>query len=167
MNKNDMFRKINERFPDIVEKAITLWGTPELDVYILDTVSDMSIKPREGLTPEIMEALSGLKGEHDREYPQFVAEGNAEAIRKLEENPDFKKMEERFPHIGRRVKAAWGHASFPLYIDGLFNDNRGGKRQGFPEEIVTALFHLTQLHDLEYPQFERKVADLWAGNNAW
>lgn len=167
MTKNEMFRKINERFPDIVERIITLWGTPELDVFLLDTLSDWAVKPREGASPQITAALSGLKSEHDREYPQFVAEGNAEALKRLEENPDFKLVSERFPHIGRRVASAWGHASFPLYIDGLFNDNRDGKRQGFPEAVVSALFHLHGLHELEYPQFIRKISDIWTANNSY
>lgn len=164
MAKNDLFRKLNERFPDIVEKAITQWGTRELDVYLLDLLSDQVQQRREGMTDELLAAISGLKAEHDREFPQFAASGQAEALNLLDENEHFRLVSEQFPHIGRRLKATWGKASFNPYMDTLFNDNRGGHRNGFPEAVMRALFRLTQVHDLEYPQFSRPAGDVWTAN---
>lgn len=165
MAKNDMFRKINERFPDIVEKAITQWGTRELDVYLLDLLSDQVKRPRDGMSEDIMAAISGLKAEHDREFPQYAAAGQAEALHLLDENEHFRLVAGQFPHIGRRLTAAWGKESFAPYMDSLFNDNRGGSRHGFPEPVMVALFRLVQMHELEFPQFNRPASDIWTVNN--
>lgn len=165
MAKNDMFRKINERFPDIVEKAITQWGTRELDVYLLDLLSEQVKRPRDGMSEDILAAISGLKAEHDREFPQYAAAGQAEALHLLDENEHFRLVAEHFPHVGRRIKAAWGQESFASYMDSLFNDNRGGQRHGFPEQVMVGLFRLVQMHELEYPQFNRPASDIWTLNN--
>lgn len=164
-NKNDLFRKINQRFPDIVEKAITQWGTRELDIYLLDLLNDQVKRPREGMDGEVLAAISGLKAQHDCEFPQYAAAGDAEAKHLLDENEHFRLIDGEFPHIGRRIKAAWGTDGFNAYMDSLFNDNRGGKRHGFPESVMLALFKLAQMHELEYPQFNRPLGDIWTLNN--
>lgn len=69
LSKNDLFRSINTRSPDIVERLITLWGGPDLGAYISDMLSCANGKPE--LREDIRLALSSLKAEHDREFPQF------------------------------------------------------------------------------------------------
>lgn len=165
MAKNDLFRKINEHFPDIVEKAINQWGTRELDVYLLDLLSAQVQRPREGMSQDILAAISALKAQHDSEFPQYAAAGEAEALHLLDDNEHFRLIDGQFPHIGRRIKAAWGSEAFNPYMDGLFNDNRGGKRHGFPEPVMMALFRLAQMHELAYPQFNRPATDIWTLNS--
>lgn len=164
MVKNELFRKINGQFPDIVERTIGLWGTPELDVYLLDLISDQAVHPRAGLTAEHLAALDGLKRVHDAEYPQFIADEQSAALLELDHNPDFRTVDDSYHHVGRRIRAAWGHASFRLYMDTLFNDNRGGKRHGFPEAVAMALFRLSQEHEKRFPQFTPKGFDVWTMN---
>lgn len=164
MAKNDLFRKINASFPAIVEKAITQWGTPELDVYLLDLVNGQLVRRREGMTDELLVAISSLKAEHDREFPQFAGAGHAEALHLLDDNEHFRVVNQQFPHIGRRLKAVWGQETFSPYLDTLFNDNRDGHRHGFPEPVMLALFRLVKMHELEYPQFNRPAGDFWTVN---
>lgn len=164
MAKNDLFRKINASFPDIVEKAITQWGKSELDVYLIDTINSQMRRRREGMTDDVLAAISALKAEHDREFPQFAAAGEAEAKHLLDENEHFQVVDRDFPHIGRRLKAAWGQEAFNPYIDSLFNDDRGGKRHGFPEPVAIALFRLMRLHEAEYPELVRPASDFWTQN---
>jgi len=163
LSKNDLFRRINARFPDIVERLITLWGGTDLGSYINDTLS--GVNGRSDLTEDVRFALASLKAEHDREFPQFsvrppVVEGGI-----LADNAEFKLVNSRFPRIGQRILATWGHSTFCDYVNELMNDKRDGRRQGFPEEIMLALFRLMQQHDKEFPQFVLKITDIWTLTN--
>jgi len=47
----------------------------------------------------------------------------------------------------------------------LINDKRDGRRQGFPEDVMVALFRLMQEHDKQFPQFVLKITDIWSLTN--
>ena len=70
----------------------------------------------------------------------------------LRDREAFNLVNQRFPHIGQRLMAAWGRQELVTYIDGLVNVARDEGRQGFPGEIVRALMTLKCEHDLEFPQ---------------
>jgi len=163
LSKNDLFRSINTRSPDIVERLITLWGGPDLGAYISDMLSGANGKPE--LREDIRLALSSLKAEHDREFPQFSVRPATVDGGVLAENAEFMLVNSRFPRIGQRILATWGHSTFCDYVNELMNDKREGRRQGFPEDIMLALFRLMQQHDKEFPQFVLKITDIWTLTN--
>ncbi len=159
LSKNDLFRTVNARFPDIVERLISLWGGPDLGAYIQDALTGANARP--DLTGDVRLALSGLKVEHDREFPQFGMLPPVVEAGMLADNAEFILVNSRFPRIGQQILANWGRSSFCEYVNELLNDKRDGRRQGFPEEIMLALFRLMQQHDREFPQYVLKVTDIW------
>ena len=168
MNKNELLRALNAHLPEVVEKSITLWGKAELDAYLLDVIAAQSIRPAGGVAPEVLHALDDLKALHDSEFPQFVCSERLASLEKLGQNPEFVLIREQFPHVGRRLSAVWGTASFRAYMDSLCSDDRtanGGHRRGFPEPVAVALFRLNQLHDQEFERFVSKASDIWTLNN--
>ena len=60
-----------------------------------------------------------------------------------------------FPRIGKAIEAFWGYKEFPEFINKLLADGRNN-REGFPEEVTTALFVLQQIHAKGYPEFEQE-----------
>ena len=55
-------------------------------------------------------------------------------------------LEDRFPHIVKRLEEAWGNAkAFQDVFNDLMFDQRGG-RTGLPEEAWTELSWVSQLH---------------------
>lgn len=165
MAKVDYLRIISGRFPEIVERIISLWGSPELGRYINGILRDVSAPPRNRMSGDVIRALGLIKEEHDHEFPQHVVDLASEISDKVIQNEDFKRINEKFPHIGRRLAVTWGRSEFSIYINDLINNSRDGKRQGFPKEIVLALFKLMQAHDAEFPEHELKIADIWELNN--
>ena len=65
-------------------------------------------------------------------------------------------INEKFPHIAKNISFLWGYKELNDYMNRLFTDTRGGKRQGFSFEIVTVLMELLEQHKREYPQFNFK-----------
>ena len=163
-NKNDLFRTINARSPGIVEQLIIGWGSLQFSEYVNDMLKDAQGGARPELNEEVISALSELRAEHDREFPQYVVQAEDLVVERLEQTPYFQTINARFPRIARRLVATWGHAAFGEYMNGLLNDNRIG-RQGFPEEIMLALFKLSEEHDKEFPQFVLKTTDIWSLTN--
>lgn len=163
MNKNELFRRVNARSPQVVERLITLWGGPELCNYVDDLLSggDSTLE----LTEDIRFALSSLKAAHDGEFPQFCSRPATDELGIFADNPEFTLVSSRFPRIGKQILATWGHASFCDYVNELMNDKREGRRQGFPEDVMMALFRLMQQHDKEFPQFVLKITDIWTLTN--
>ena len=164
-NKNDLLRRINTRSPQIVERVITLWGSLELGAYINDLLSDAKGGAVPELSADIRAALSALKVEHDAEFPQHCTQPTTVDAGVLAENVEFKLVNAKFPRIGQRLVATWGQASFCEYANDLINDKRDGRRQGFPEDVMVALFRLMQEHDKQFPQFVLKITDIWSLTN--
>lgn len=160
MDRTNLLRQLNQLLPDVVERSITLWGSADHNTYLSGLINDATKGSDERMTDSAISLLSGLKALHDREYPQLAVQ-SAPVCEKLAQDENFRTINGRFPHIGKRLAEYWGHKSFGDYIDGLMNDTRGGKRQGFPPDIAFSLFRLSQTHSLEYPQFDAGSSDTW------
>lgn len=80
-------------------------------------------------------------------------------------NEDFVLINDKFPHIGKRIELMWGSNECAVYINSLLTDTRDGKRKGFPREVADALFRLSNLHDVEFPYSALKIVDIWNQNN--
>lgn len=72
----------------------------------------------------------------------------------------FNVINDRFPHIGKKITFLWGYKELVIYAKNLLNENRDGNRQGFPPEVGAALVNLLYIHDKLFPQFIDKP-DAW------
>ena len=43
----------------------------------------------------------------------------------------------------------------------LQTDTRGGKRKGFPGDVLFALMDLEEKHDIEFPHLKRQITSNW------
>ncbi len=59
--------------------------------------------------------------------------------------PEITLIKEQFPRIANKIVQLWGMAELDRYLESLVFDERGG-RQGFPEEIGSALFKIRDSH---------------------
>ena len=73
-------------------------------------------------------------------------------------NYDYLLIKNRFPHIAKNIEMFWGHSELLSYINNLFLDTRDGKRQGFPEYIIKALWQLLDLHHKQFPNVDVKLS---------
>ncbi|MDO8770957.1 MAG: hypothetical protein Q7K57_20060 [Burkholderiaceae bacterium] len=78
----------------------------------------------------------------------------------IDDNDNFKLVNESFPHIGKKLKLFWGHPEFNALMDDLQHDTRGGQRTGFPPNIIFALHNLDSEHGHVFPKMARK-SDMW------
>lgn len=72
----------------------------------------------------------------------------AENTIKIEEflnNEYYILINNRFPHIGEKLRYLYGYPEYYSYIDSLFSDTRNDTRQGFPKEIANALLKIYKL----------------------
>lgn len=83
----------------------------------------------------------------------------------LSDNTDYIAVNERFPHIGEKLRAYWGTEELPKYMDGLFQDTRDGQRRGFPFDTLMSLQSLADVHRRAYPEFEPKGDEIWIMSN--
>ena len=58
--------------------------------------------------------------------------------------------EEKYPRIAGKIAALWGTAQMTKYFSELLFDDRGG-RAGFPPEVMTELFRLSNYHETTKP----------------
>jgi hypothetical protein len=80
--------------------------------------------------PALRAQFLALLGEHAALYPQNV--------------------EKNFPRILAKLTENWGSSGLGTYLDSLvFNDRE--KRHGFPAEVATELFRLSNLHQTLNP----------------
>lgn len=164
MDKLSLLRALNERLPSVAEQVISHWGTAELDAYVHRVLREAPTSGL-GISDEIRQWLTSLVALHVQEFPKFAALSCEAVSARLSAHPDFRTVNERFPHIGAQIIAHWGRKGYHAYIESLFNDTRRLKRQGFPEAVVLALFHLTELHDKEHPEAAGRSGDIWASHD--
>lgn len=79
----------------------------------------------------------------------------------IEDNDDFKLINESFPHIGKNLRFFWGYPEFNALMDDLQHDTRGGQRKGFPENVMFVLHKLDSEHRDAFPDLLHK-SDVWA-----
>ena len=56
------------------------------------------------------------------------------------------RTEEKFPRIVEKIAVLWGSPQMTRYFTELLFDDRGG-REGFPSDIMTELFRLSNFHE--------------------
>lgn len=79
----------------------------------------------------------------------------------IQRNQNFVQVNEAFPHIGKAIALFWGHPEFYEFSEGLQHQQDGKRREGFPANILTALFNLTSEHDKMFPELVPKKTDIW------
>ncbi|WP_342128538.1 hypothetical protein [Hydrogenophaga sp. OTU3427] len=81
----------------------------------------------------------------------------------LDDNADFKTINDAHPHIGTQLKALWGKPEFVSYMKSLTSDTRDGARHGFRGEVFFALHSLSEQHTQAYPDYQvASTLDPWA-----
>ena len=71
---------------------------------------------------------------------------------------DISLILEHFPNIGQKINQLWGSDDLHNYLGSVIFDERGG-RQGFPENIASALFRIYEGHKSLFP--EKSGGDIW------
>jgi hypothetical protein len=71
---------------------------------------------------------------------------------------DVSLILEHHPNIGKNIKQMWGTVGLHHYLNSVIFDERGG-RQGFPEDIASALFRIYEAHKSLVP--EKSGGDIW------
>ena len=73
------------------------------------------------------------------------------------------RTEEKFPRIVEKIAVLWGSPQLSKYFTELLFDDRGG-RKGFPPEIMTELFRLSNFYETFKPP--RPATDsAWENND--
>jgi len=74
-----------------------------------------------------------------------------------------KKLEQQYPRVLSRIIELWYSPEIDAYLTELLVDTRGG-RQGFPPEVASELFRLSQVHTTLHNQKQQSsaIADPWA-----
>ena len=88
-----------------------------------DSTSDFDV-------PALRAQFLALPGEHAALYPQ--------------------QLEKHFPRILAKLAEQWGTRGLGAYFDSLVFSDRD-KRVGFPDEVATELFRLSNLHQALNP----------------
>jgi len=161
MDKLTLLRQLHQQVPKLAENIIIRWGSSDLDGYIAALLADRAPASLQ-ITKESLAALAALREMHTVEFPQFFGLTIPAITNQLAGNVHFKVINDRFPHIGKRLIANWGHASFYKFLEDLFVDTRGGKRAGFPEDVGLAIFRLSQQHDDAFPKLVAGNGGIWS-----
>lgn len=74
------------------------------------------------------------------------------------------RLEKDFSRIFNKVVELWGTEELEVFLNGLFLDNRGGERQGFPPEVMSEIFRLSRLNE-EYRKRAAATPDAWEIEN--
>jgi hypothetical protein len=85
----------------------------------------------------------------------------------LANDTHFNLVNQRFPHIGKKIESLWGESDCTAYLNDMLTDTRGHTRQGFPVEVASALFSLLQEHESSFPGKEVVVKGTWSPNNRY
>lgn len=157
---HEPLRALKAHAPEIVERLINLQGSSGFDDYVDGVLREESVSAG-GRSGEIASALAALKAEHARSFPSVAVPVEARRSGNFADDDKFLMIAARFPHIARNLRAKWGSRAFRDYVDGLFIDTRGG-RQGFPSEILFALFDLRERHEKEFPRCVPEVTNVWS-----
>ena len=80
---------------------------------------------------------------------------------KIEDNNEFRIVNEKFPNIGSKLRLFWGYPEFVKLMFELQQDNSERPRAGFPAPVLFALQTLEELHDEQFPHLKRNIPSLW------
>ena len=79
----------------------------------------------------------------------------------IEESVSFKKVNEKFPNVGKKIKVFWGYPEFVELVHELQQDSGDRLRVGFPPDVLMALHELETKHNKMWPQLARKDKNIW------
>lgn len=158
------FQLINQRYPHIGKRLLALWETGGIDEYISELLGDTRGGSRTGFPKDVVATLEALRIAYLRLHPR-AAPAPVSVAATLADNENFRIVNERFPHIGKKLAGLWSSHDFSPFINELFRDTRGGTREGFPKDVSVALFRLMQDHDRLYPEVAYEAQDIWSLNN--
>lgn len=152
LNTNSDFELVCTAFPMFGANIQRLWGSREFITYMKELLGDAQSASKTAFPDAVLKALCRLSEQHDQEFTNLLP--------RVDNNPQFKVVNESFPKIGEKISAYWGRREFNSYIGGLLHESRGDNRKGFPFETLMALYALAEQHNKEYAQLYSKI-DLW------
>jgi hypothetical protein len=152
---NPDFQLVSNAFPMFGANIRRQWGTKEFVTYMKELIRDARMGASTGFPQDVLIALMRLSDLHDKEYPHLLP--------RVDNNPDFKVVNDAFPRIGQKLNAFWGRREFTPYMNELLHDNRGGNRKGFPFETLIALHALAEQHHKTYAHLFPED-DVWDTN---
>ncbi len=152
LDDNPDFNVIKDLFPQFGVNLKRHWGKKTFLIYVEDLLRDARAGGQKGFPSEAETALASLSEQHRKAHPMLLP--------LLDYNADFKVIDQAFPHIGSKIKLYWGQRQFANYMNELLHGTRGGKRRGFPSDVLTALGNLFEQHNKVYPPLLPK-ADVW------
>ena len=152
LDDNPDFNVIKALFPQFGANLKRHWGKKIFLIYVEELLRDARAGGQKGFSAEFVTALASLSEQHRKAHPLLLP--------LLDYNPDFKVIDQAFPHIGSKIKLYWGQRQFATYMNELLHDTRGGTRRGFPSDVLTALGNLFDQHNKAYPPLLPK-ADVW------
>ena len=152
LDDNPDFNVIKDLFPQFGVSLKRHWGKKTFLIYVEELLRDARAGGSKGFPAEAVSALVSLSEQHRKAHPMLLP--------LLDYNPDFKVIDQAFPRIGGNIKLYWGQRQFAPYMNELLHDTRGGKRRGFPRDVLTALGNLFDQHNKAYPPLFSK-ADVW------
>lgn len=155
------FKTISGRYPHIGNRLQDAWGKEEFAKLVNGLIE--SNFGGDGLPTDIKLCLKSLLAFQEAEFrPQEGKPPASSQVSGPADNEHIKLVSDQYPRVGAQLVEKWGTAGFPVFVNGLMNDSRGGKRAGFSDAAATAIFRLMMQHDKEFPQFELKVNDIWS-----
>lgn len=149
---NPDFQLVKSAFPMFGANIQRLWGSKEFITYIKGLLADAQGGEKSGFPQEVMAALKRLDALHDEIHHNLLPH--------IDNNEDFRTLNQSFPAVGEKISALWGRKEFGPYMSGLLHDNRGDNRKGFPFETLMALHALAVQHNKDYGHLFPAI-DMW------
>ena len=152
LDDNPDFNVIKDLFPQFGVNLKRHWGKKTFLIYVEELLRDARAGGQTGFPAEAVTALVSLSEQHRKSHPMLLP--------LLDYNADFKVIDQAFPRIGGNIKLYWGQGQFAPYMNELLRSTRGGRRRGFPSDVLTALGNLFDQHNKAYPPLLAN-ADVW------
>lgn len=160
MKHIEILRKLNQRSPEVTEQVIALWGEKGIFDYLHTLPRHLPLAGMDQLQT-LLGISEELRQAHIEEFPKIPWEPAPEEV-EIRATEEFPIINDRFPHIGRKMIQTWGSYGFYIYSGTLFTDTRGGTRRGFPPEILAAITKIVKVHEERYPRLDIHRVDIWA-----
>ena len=81
-----------------------------------------------------------------------------------EDKQYFQTVAKAYPALGEKIQFFWGHQELVDLLFELQHDTRGHTRQGFPFDVLTALYELELKHKELYPKLDYSGGSKWQLN---
>ncbi len=153
MTENPDLQLVASTYPMFGNNIKRTWGSAEFVTYIKELLVAAKGSGGNGLPEPVTQALQRLSDLHDQNFHDLLPH--------MDNNENFKSVNQEFPIIGGKLEAYWGRKEFGPFMSELLHDNRGGNRKGFPFETLMALHALAEQHNQEYRHLFPAV-DIWS-----